>query len=276
MFKREPVDASPGTLGGGGGANVVGVQDAAVVLVLLGEDALFGQRVVFEGAVAIEVVGRDVEDDGDLRMELLGGFKLEAGDFENVPGGVGRVFNEGDDGNADVAADLRGDSGFLKNFAEERGRGGLAVGTGDGEDLSFEEAGGELELADDGAAEVAGLNQFGRVERNAGADDDEVLAAEGKQAVAAGFDVDALIEKGGNVFGKGFGAANVGDGNLSSLAAQEEGRGEAGFAESDNENFFAFELEHGCRTRIIHWGEPCLKTQDCVRRRTRRWGSQRS
>ncbi len=189
-----------------------------------------------------------------LGMEFFGGFELEAGDFEDVPGGVRRFFDKGDDGDADVAADLRGEAGFLEDFAEERGGGGFAVGAGDGEDLAFEEAGGKFQFADDGAAEIAGLHEFRCVERHAGADDDDVLAAEGEQAVAAGFDVDALVEEGGNVFGEGFSAADVRDGDLGSLTAQEECGGKAGFAESDDENFFAFELEHGCRTRIIHRG----------------------
>ena len=110
--------------------------------------------------------------------------------------------------------------------------------------LSFEEAGGEFEFADDGAAEVRGLHQFGCFERHAGAHDDEVLAAEGKQAVAAGFDVDAFVEQGGDVFGERFGAADVGDGDLGSPAAQKHGGGEPGFSESDDQNFFAFEFHH--------------------------------
>ena len=202
------------------------------------------QGVVFKAAVAVEVVGRDVEDDGDGGVELLSRFELEAGDFEDGPGGVGGFVDEGDDGHADVAADEGGNAGLLQDFAEQRGGGGLAVGAGDGEDLALEEAGGEFEFADDGAAEAFGLHEFGRVERDAGADDDEVLAAEGEQAVAAGFDVDALFKQGGNVFGEGLGAADVGDGDLGSAAAQKEGGGQAGFAQSDDENLFAFELHH--------------------------------
>ncbi len=111
--------------------------------------------------------------------------------------------------------------------------------------LPLQKARGQFEFADDGAAEVAGLHQLGRVERNAGADDDEVLAAEGQQAVTAGFDVDALFQQRGNVFGQGFGAADVGDGDLGAVAAQKDSRGQAGFAQSDDENFFAFEFHHG-------------------------------
>ena len=121
---------------------------------LLGCDAGLHGGVVLEGAVAIEVVGSDVENDGDLRMKLEGAFKLEAGDFKDRPGVVGALVDEGDDGNADVAADQCGQAGFQKDFADERGGGGLAVGAGDGEDFAFEEASGEFEFADDGQAEA--------------------------------------------------------------------------------------------------------------------------
>ena len=211
---------------------------------LRGEDALFGAGVVLEGAVAIEVVGRDVEDDGDLGMKLLGGFELEAGDFEDRPGFGGAFVDEGDDGDADVAADERVESGCFEDLADQRRGGGFAVGAGDGERLAAQEAGGEFEFADDGAAEVAGLHELGCVERNTGADDDEVLAAEGEQAVAAGFDHDALVEQGGNVFGEGFGAAHIGDGDLRAVAAQKQSGGQPGFAESDDEDFLAFEFHH--------------------------------
>ena len=63
--------------------------------------------------------------------------------------------------------------------------------------------------------------------------------------MAAGFDHDALFEQGGNVFGEGFGAADVGDRDLGAAAAQKQGRGQAGFAQSDDQNLFAFEFHHG-------------------------------
>ena len=132
----------------------------------------------------------------------------------------------------------------FENFADQRRRGGLAVGAGDRQYLAFKKARGQFEFADDGQAEVARLDQFGRIERHARADDDEVLAAEGEQAVAAGLDVDPLFEEGGNVFRQRLGAAQVGDGDLGAAPAQKQGRGEAGFPQSDDENFFAFEVHH--------------------------------
>jgi hypothetical protein len=48
------------------------------VLVLRGEDALFGESVILKCAVTVKMVGSDVEDDGDLWMEALSALELEA------------------------------------------------------------------------------------------------------------------------------------------------------------------------------------------------------
>ena len=111
-------------------------------------------------------------------------------------------------------------------------------------DLALEEARSQFEFADDGQAEALDLHQFRRVERDAGADDDQILTAEGEQAVAAGLDHDALFEQRGDVLGERLGAAHVGDGDLRALAAQKQGRRQTGFSQSDNQNFLAFEFHH--------------------------------
>ena len=77
----------------------------------------------------------------------------------------------------------------------QRRRRGLAVGAGDGQDLALQKTRGQFQLADHRAAEVAGLHQFRRIQRHAGAHHDQVLAAEGQQAVAAGLHHDALFEQ---------------------------------------------------------------------------------
>src|SRR5580692_4159764 len=208
-IEREPVDTRTGMRGSLRGARVVGIEDNEVLRRLCGEDAFLGASVVLEGPVAVEMIRRDVKNDGDLGMELLGGFELETGHFKNRPG-IRRAFiDERNDGDANIAADQRVESSLLENLANQGRRSRLAVGAGDGKRLAPKETRGQFELADDGAAEVARLHQLGRVERNAGTDDDQVLAAEGEQAVAAGLDHDAFVEQRGNVFGQGLGAAYV-------------------------------------------------------------------
>jgi len=62
--------------------------------------------------------------------------------------------------------------------------------------------------------------------------------------VAAGFDHNALVEQGGNVFGQGFGAAHIGDGDLRAMAAEKQCGCQPGFPESDDEDFLAFKFHH--------------------------------
>ena len=240
VLDGEPIDLGGRARGGGGAGSVVGVQHQAVLGGLRGKDALFGRAIVFKAAVAVEVVGGDVENDGDLWMKLHGGFELETGDFQNRPGVVGAVVDQGDDREADVAADQRGQAASLEDFAQQRGGGGLAVGAGDGQRMALEKARGQLQLADDRQAEVLHLGQLGGVQRHAGADDNQILAAEGEQAVAAGLDHDAGFDQRGNLLGQRLGRAHVGDGDQSAAPAEKQRRRQTGFAQSDDENFFAF------------------------------------
>ena len=72
-----------------GGADVVGVEHDEVLRGLRGEDALLGEGVVFKGAVAVEVVGRDVEDDGDRwdeTVRCVSSWKLETSRTDQVSG----------------------------------------------------------------------------------------------------------------------------------------------------------------------------------------------
>jgi len=224
------------------GGAVVGVEDEGVGRGLAGEDLFLRGNVGLEAVVAVEVVGGDVEDDGDAGVELIGGFELEAGDLEDVDRLGGGFGDELDDGQADVAADLGGDTGFAEDLAEEGGGGGLAVGAGDGDDAALEEAAGELELAHDGEAVADDLGDFGGVERNAGRDDDEVLAAEGEQAVTAGFDHDAGVEQRGDLASESDGGTGVRDGDAGAEGAQEFGGGEAGFAETYDEDALVLQI----------------------------------
>ena len=149
---------------------------SSALLSLRGKDALLGEGVVFEAAVAVEVVGGDVEDYGDPGMKAFSAFELKAGDLKDRPGFIGALVDEGNDGDADVAADKGGKAGFLKDFADQRGGGGFAVGAGNGQGFALEEARGQFQFADDGQAKALDLGEFWSVQRDAGADNDEVLA----------------------------------------------------------------------------------------------------
>ena len=86
---------------------IVSVQNGEIVRLLVFENARFGVDVIRESLVAVEMVGRDVEDDGDARTKVDDGLQLKAGDFENDPGFGRGLIDKSDGRRADVAADER-------------------------------------------------------------------------------------------------------------------------------------------------------------------------
>ena len=232
MFCREPENRRMGTGRGFGGARVVGVQHRKVAGILRGKDALLGQCVVLKGAVPVEMIGRDVEDDSDPGVEFFRTLQLEARNLKYRPRVFGALVDEAHHRHADVSGDQRRQPRFLQDFAGQRRRGGLAVGAGNGQDLAFQKARGQFQLADHRTAEVARLHQFGRIQRHAGADHDQVLAAEGQQAVAAGLHHDALIQQRRNLLGQRLGRADIGNRHLRALPAQKQRRRKPGLPQA--------------------------------------------
>ncbi len=214
LLAAEPVHLRAGLAGQTGASGIVSVQDRVILRRLVLEDPRLGQHVGVEAVVAVEMVGRDVEDDGDFGMEALDALELEAGDLQHVVGVRGRIRNQRDGGRADVAAHQHLVSAHADDFAGQRRGGGLAVGAGDGEDVSLEKPRRQLDFADDGNALRARLLQLRHVAGHARADHDQVLVAEGALAVPAGLDRNAFVEERGDrraklVFGLGVGHADA-------------------------------------------------------------------
>ncbi len=129
--------------------------DRDVVVALVGEDAQLGLRVGLEGAVAVDVVGREVEQHGALGSELDGVLELEGGDLADH-GRVGcQVADERAQGGADVAGDRHRPPGLAVDVADELGRRRLAVGPGHGDELVGDQPPRELDLAQHRQAALA-------------------------------------------------------------------------------------------------------------------------
>ena len=96
-------------------------EEAALVLVdaddrarraAVGEEPALGGEVAAEAAVAVEVVGGEVEEDRDVGLQRAGEVDLVGGELEDDDHAVrGRV--EVEDAAADVAADLDRAAGLL-------------------------------------------------------------------------------------------------------------------------------------------------------------------
>ncbi len=125
----EPLGRGSGACGVGYADGIVGVEHGVIAGALGLEEPALGGGVVFESVVAVQVILRDVQRQGNVRAKFGDGLQLEAGEFQHVPPIVGRRIDHGGDRNADVAAHLHGDAGLAQDVPDQAGGGGLAVGT---------------------------------------------------------------------------------------------------------------------------------------------------
>ena len=126
---------------------IVGVEHRRVAVLLAQEDALLGARVCREAPVAVEVIGRDVEQRRGARPEVVDPFELKARqlDDEDTPG---RAVDAGDERRADIAADLDLAPGGAEQRAGERRRGALAVRARDRDHRTVQERERQLDLGE--------------------------------------------------------------------------------------------------------------------------------
>ena len=93
------------------------------------------------------MVGGDVQQNSDPRVECLRPLKLETADFHNRPVRMLRKVGIADQRRADVPADPDLSAGRLKHLTGQRGDRRLSVRAGDGDDRSCDETRGKFEFA---------------------------------------------------------------------------------------------------------------------------------
>ena len=132
------------------------------------EDAGFDKGVVFVGFVPAQVVGSEVEPEGDMGMEGIDSFELVTGDFDDKSMITG--IDNGDEGESDVSGGEGFDSGVVQDMSDKGGGGAFTVSSSDGDDAAFAKTGGEFQFADDGDLGLTRLEQEGVIEGHSGGD----------------------------------------------------------------------------------------------------------
>ena len=140
------------------------------------EDAELRVAVRLEGAVAVEVVRLEVQENGDLAGELVDVFELEARELADDPGPRLDLAVEV----GQRAADVPGDR-CLQHDAEQLAGGRLAVRPRYAEDPGRQQAVAELDLAPDRYPAALGLGDERNLAWNSGALDEHVGAVEQRQ-----------------------------------------------------------------------------------------------
>ena len=122
-------------------------RDREVLLALAREQLELGRQIRLHRLVAIEVIGRHVEQHADLGREAAGVLQLKGGDLARDRGIPGKRSHERAQGGAHVARHRHRVAGLPVDVADELDRRRLAVGAGDGDELVSQQAPRELELA---------------------------------------------------------------------------------------------------------------------------------
>jgi hypothetical protein len=166
-----------------------------VVGALVLEDPELRRAVVLEARVAVEVVGREVEQDGDARPKRVDVLELKARELADDPRVLGERAVQARERVADVPRDRDGGRCGPEDRTEKLARRRLPVRARHADDRIGEEPEAELDLAPDGQATLARGGHEGCLRRNAGAFDEQVHAVEQLGVVRAEDDFDAVLAK---------------------------------------------------------------------------------
>ncbi len=128
------------------------------------DEAFLDGCVIFDCAVPVEVVGRDVQEHADGGFECRRQVDLERREFDDMET-VRRRRLEGQDGAADVAAHLHVLAGMAKNVGDERRRRRFAVGAGDGDEGRLGTMRGTLAREDLDVADDLDASRLGHADR---------------------------------------------------------------------------------------------------------------
>ena len=96
---------------------IIGVENSEIVLPLILEDARLGVHVICKSLVAIEMVGRDVQNHRDPRTKFNNRLQLKARYFQHGPGRGPGLIHKTDGRRADITAHQRGEFSGGNNFA---------------------------------------------------------------------------------------------------------------------------------------------------------------
>ena len=160
-----------------GDTRILGIDDGDIVCTHVRKELGLGEGVVAVAAVPCKMVGRDVEQDADMRMKLGCGGKLIARELGHEPLPRRARVDARDRRLTDVADGRGGHARCAQQMIGERRRGGLAVGAGDTDPALGRKAERELGLTHDlGRMRATGRKEVGEL-GDAGARDADIVGA---------------------------------------------------------------------------------------------------
>ena len=221
---------------------VVAVQHCEVPRALAVQDSRLRCGVLFEGSVAVQMVGRDVEDDCHAAAEGRARLELEAGELQDVPVVRLRRLHDLQHGRADVAGERARHARRAQHVVGERGRGRLSVGSGDADDAPPQDIGGKLQLPAHGDAPLARADQAGQVPGHAGRRDHQILGQHQLVRVAAVADRRGQRVQRLGIAAEALAGTAVGCGDDCALTGEKARRRPPGPAQADHQRSLAVDV----------------------------------
>ena len=128
-------------------ARVIRIQHRAVRFRLVLENSRLGGTVTLECVMAVQMIGREIQEHADVWLELFDKLQLKAAEFRNSDGVFIGLFDAGNQGRADVARQNRGETRVFQNVLDQRSRCRFSIRTGNPDEPPFQKAVRQLDLA---------------------------------------------------------------------------------------------------------------------------------
>ncbi len=142
-----------------------------------------------KGTVTVDVIGGDVEHDGNGRRESLDQIELETRQLQNIGLGFRRL-DQIQSGRAEIGTGTHATPGRFENAPDERRHRALAVRTRHGRERRACMPGKDLDVPDDTRAARARADQSRLVERHPGAHCNLRIVVEARRGQRAAVDLD--------------------------------------------------------------------------------------
>ena len=174
---------------------VIRIQDGIIFRPLVAKDLPFCLGIGLEGRVAVQVVWRNVQQDGHVGTKIANGFQLKATQLGNNDRARIDPIHGGAQSDTNIPTDKSGEAGGLKHFAQKHRRGRLAVRTGNTHNGIAQVPARHFNLRDNGNASRTSCLELRQVPRHPGADYHEIVSEKGLDPLRPQLQANLLCQK---------------------------------------------------------------------------------
>ncbi len=231
--------SAPGHLHASG---IIRIQNRKIFRVLVFKQPRLRVHISLKCPMPVEMIGRNVEHNPNLRPETANGFELEAGNFQHNDRLRRRSFHQRNRRRPNVPADQRLESARCENLSNQRSGCSLPVRSRNADNRPRQKRRCQFNLSDDRLSQRPRLRDGCRIHGNPRADNDQVLILKCPLAMPAGFNCDPLVKQRRNFLAKLLFRLGVGNRDPRAARLQKQRRSHARAPQSHHQHAFSVEF----------------------------------